>query len=388
MSSKSTNIPPYDIDEWRKKFPLLKNCIHVANCSQSPQSDYTRQAAEAYLESWNRSGMDWERWMDEVALAKAEFAKIVNADVSEIAIGTSVSEITSVLASALSFQEKRKKVVVTEAEFPTVGHVWLAQQKYGAEIDFIPVRKGEIAADEYDQHVDELTLIASICDVYYYNGFKQKLREIIPRIHAKGSLVYVDAYQGVGTHPMDVKALNVDFLASGNLKYLLGIPGIAFLYVKKELVEILHPAFTGWFGQENPFAFDIHRLDYAADARRFDNGTPPVMAAYVARAGMRMVNEVGVENIHAWTDRLSQHCIDGALKRGLEVASPMDVESKSPVTAIRVPGDSHEVENALKKKNVIASARADVVRIAPHFFTRLEDIDYVLDCFVEILKTC
>jgi selenocysteine lyase/cysteine desulfurase len=110
------------------------------------------------------------------------------------------------------------------------------------------------------------------------------------------------------------------------------------------------------------------------------------MAAYVARAGMRMVNEVGVENIHTWTNRLSQHCIDGALKRGLEVASPMDVENKSPVTAIRVPGDSHEVEDALKKKKVIASARADVVRIAPHFFTRLEDIDYVLDCFVDILK--
>ena len=385
MNSRSNNIPPYDIDEWRKKFPLLRNHIHVANCSQSPQSDYTRQAAEAYLESWNRSGMDWERWMEEVALAKAEFAKIVNADVSEIAIGTSVSEITSVLASALSFRGTRKKVVVTEAEFPTVGHVWLAHQKYGAEIDFVPVRNGEIAVDEYDQYVDERTLIVSICDVYYYNGFKQNLKKIIPQIHEKGSLVYVDAYQGVGTHPIDVKALNVDFLASGNLKYLLGIPGIAFLYVKKELVGTFHPAFTGWFGQENPFAFDIHRLDYAADARRFDNGTPPVMAAYVARAGMRMINEVGVENIHAWTNQLSRYCIDGALQRGLEVASPMDVEKKSPVTAIRVPGDSHDIENALKKK-VIASARADVVRIAPHFFTRLEDIDYVLDCFVDILK--
>ncbi len=385
MNSNTLNQPPYDIDAWRKKFPLLQKVIHVANCSQSPQSEMTRKAAEDYLESWNRDGMDWDRWMEEVALAKAGFARLIGADPSEIAVGTSVSQITSAVASSLSFRGDRNKVVLTDAEFPTVGHVWLAQQKYGADIAFIPLKEGRIDPDDYDTYVDERTLITSICDVYYYNGFKQDLKKIIPKIHTRGSLVYVDAYQGLGTHPIDVKALNVDFLASGNLKYLLGIPGIAFLYVKQELVESLQPAFTGWFGQENPFAFDVHRLDFARDARRFDNGTPPVMAAYIARAGMKTINDVCVENIQAWTDRLSRHCIDGALNRGLDVASPRDIGMKGPNTAIRVPGDSHDVEIMLRKKHVIASARADAIRIAPHFFTRLEDIDHTLDCLSGIL---
>lgn len=378
--------PPYDMDWWRKQFPILENYIHTANCSQSPQSSYTLNASKAYLESWGKMGMDWEAWMEEVYHAKAEFAKIINADPSEIAIGTSVSEITSTLASSLNFQGKRNKIVVTDAEFPTVGNIWMAHQKYGAKIQFIPTRNGIIDETEYDRYVDETTLLASICDVYYYNGFKQDLASIIPKIHAKGSLAYVDAYQGIGTHPIDVKALDIDMLGTGNLKYLCGIPGVAFLYVKKELVPYLEPAFTGWFGQENPFAFEIHKLDYASDARRFDNGTPPVMTAYIARGGMKIINEVGVSNIQYWTDILSRHCIAGAQARGLELASPTDIRYKAPTTAIRVPGDSHDVEHALKQRGIIASARADVVRIAPHFFTRIEDIDYILDAFVDILR--
>ncbi len=386
MKKNSSISPNYDLEKWREKFPILKNDVHVANCSQSPQSDFTRRAALNYLDSWNRDGMNWNRWMEEVCSAKKEFAKLIHAEPSEIAIGTSVSEITSVVASSLTFNGKKRKIVLTDAEFPTIGYVWQAQKKYGAEVQFIPVKNDEIDPSEYDKYVDDNTLITSICDVYYYNGFKQDLEKIIPLIHEKGSLVYLDAYQGIGTHPIDVKESGVDFLSTGNLKYLLGVPGIAFLYVKKEHIQNLQPVFTGWFGQENPFSFDIHKLIYANDARRFDNGTPPVMASYIARAGMKVINEIGVENIQEWTDRLSKYCIDGALKRGLKVASPLDIKKKSPTTAIKVKGDSHEIERSLKEKNVIASARSDVIRIAPHFFTKMEDIDHVLDCLAEMIK--
>jgi selenocysteine lyase/cysteine desulfurase len=385
-SSGAFQPEDYDIDAWRAQFPILKESIHLANCSQSPQCTRTRKAAEDYLDNWDHMGMDWDRWVQEVNLAKAEFAKLINADPGEIAIGTSVSEITSTIASALDFGGKRKKVVVTDAEFPTVGLVWLANEKYGARVKFIPAKNGEIDINDYHAAVDQETLITSFCDVYYYNGFKQDIGTITEMVHAKGSLAYLDAYQGIGSHPIDVKALDIDILSSGNLKYLLGIPGIAFVYVKKELIPYMQPAFTGWFGQENPFAFDIHHLDYAKDARRFDNGTPPVLTSYIARAGMQVINEIGPASIQRWTDRLSEHCLEGARRRGLEIASPQDVRKKAPTTAIRVGSDSHGVEVALKERKIVASARGDVVRFAHHFFTKPEDLDYALDSLVDILK--
>lgn len=376
----------YDIEAWRAEFPILKEAVHLANCSQSPQCDRTRAAAEAYLDSWGHMGMDWDRWVQEVNLAKAEFARIINADPEEVAVGTSVSEITSTIASALDFGGKRRKVVVTDVEFPTVGLVWLANEKYGAKVQFIPAKNGMIELDDYSRTVDKDTLITSFCDVYYYNGFKQDIAAITEMVHAQGSLAYLDAYQGIGTHPIDVKALDVDILSSGNLKYLLGIPGIAFVYVKKELIPYMRPAFTGWFGQENPFAFDIHHLDYASDARRFDNGTPPVLTSYIARAGMAIINEIGTEAIQAWTDRLSEHSLEGGRRRGFDIASPQDVRRKAPTTAFRVGSDSHAVEVALRERGIVASARGDVIRFAHHFFTKPEDLDYALDCLAEILK--
>lgn len=379
-----------EIEKWREEFPILKDVIHVANCSQSAQSKRVRGAINRYLDNWLTVGMDWESWMHEIYLAKDEFAKLINADVSEIAISTSVSEAVSSIASALDYTGKRNKVVVTDAEFPTVNYVWLAHQKYGAKVDVISVNENyEIDITDYERYIDDHTLITSITQVYYLNGFKQDIMKIAEKAHNKGSLLHVDAYQGLGTEPIDVKKMNIDFLSSGNLKYLFGIPGVAFLYVNKDLVPMLKPALTGWFGQENPFLFQSRYLDWASDARRLDTGTPPVLAGYAARAGLEIVNKVGVEKIKDRIDMLSAHALNGCLARELKCISPFDVSKKGGTTAIWVSDkmDSHEMEVELRKRNIIGSARGDVIRVAPHFYTKPEEIDFVLDQIKAILNS-
>src|SRR4051794_2363555 len=132
----TTPRPAYDIDAWRRRIPLLQSCIPMNNCSQAPQTDATRAAAERYLESWNTSGMDWDAWMNEVAFAKAEFAKLIGATSADIAVFSSVSEAASAVASALDLRGKRNGIVVSEMEFPTVVHVWLAQERRGARVSY------------------------------------------------------------------------------------------------------------------------------------------------------------------------------------------------------------------------------------------------------------
>ena len=168
--AQRTESPAYDLDGWRRQIPLLDSFIPLNNCSQAPQTHRTRAAAEAYLDSWKRDGMDWETWMEEVHHARAEFARLINASPDEVAVTTSVSAATASLASALDFTGARNKVVATEAEFPTVGHVWLAHQKYGADVDWVPVRDGVIDLDAYDGVIEERTQIVSACHGYYQNG--------------------------------------------------------------------------------------------------------------------------------------------------------------------------------------------------------------------------
>lgn len=377
--------PSYDIEAWRRRIPLLASCIPMNNCSQAPQTDVTRAAAERYLESWNATGMDWDAWMEEVALAKAEFAKLIGATADDIALFSSVSEAASAVASALQFTGGRTKLVVSEAEFPTVAHVWLAQEPRGASVAWVPVCDGMIDPAAYDAAIDDSTVLVSSCHGYYMNGFLQDVTRIAARAREAGALSFIDAYQTLGTVPIDVRKAGVDFLAAGNLKYLMAIPGIAFLYVRPEIVETLHPTVTGWFGRTNPFGFDAKSLDWSPTASRFDTGTPPVVNAYVARAGMEIINELGPVNIRAWLEILGERLIEGGRSRGLTLYGIDDMRRKTASTAFVVP-DSHRIEHEMRTRGVIPSARGSVIRLAPHFYNTLDDIDRALDTLAEVAR--
>jgi len=376
--------PPSEILEWRAQFPILKQAVHLANCSQSPQSVRVRRAIDGYLDDWAETGMNWERWMEEVHSSKEEFARLVGAGPGEVSMHGSASQAISAVASSFDYSGKRNKIVVTEADFPTVVFIWKACLRLGITLDIVPVVDGEIDPASYERCIDERTLITCIPQVYYQNGFKQDISLIAEMAHKKGSLIFVDAYQALGTEPVDVRRMDIDLLVSGNLKYLLGMPGSAYLFVKQELVPGMKPTATGWFGQESPFAFNIRDFRYAGDARRFDTGTPIIMAAYAAREGMRIINKIGVPRIKSWIDELSSYAIQEIEKRGFETTSPQDIAKKGAITSIPVPSP-HDVEAQLKKRAIIVSARGSVVRLAHHFFVTPEDIDRTLDNLEEIV---
>ena len=376
--------PAYDIDAWRSQIPILQSIIPMNNCSQAPQALSVRAAAERYLDSWRDDVMDWEPWIEEVEGARAEFAVLINADPQDVAVCSSLTHATAAVAGALRYDRARNSVVVSHAEFPTVGHVWQAHQRLGAKLRWVPVEQGQISLDRYSEVLDGSVALVSACHGYYRTGFKQDLEALVELAHGAGALLFVDAYQTLGTHPIDVQTLDVDFLASGNLKYLMGTPGIAFLYVKREVAERLEPTITGWFGQRNPYSFEVDVLDFAAGARRFDTGTPPIPNAYIARAGMEIINEVGPAAIRDWTEQLSVRLIEGARERGLERIGPDDPARKTPSTAFVCPGDSHAAEAMLRERGVIGSARGQVVRMAPHFYSTFEDVDRALDALDDV----
>jgi selenocysteine lyase/cysteine desulfurase len=378
--------PSYDLAACRAQIPLLGSCIPMNNCSQAPQSAATKAAAEEYLDSWNRTGMDWDAWMVEVGLAKAAFARLIGAEPEEIAVTGSVSEATSAVASALDFLGPRNRVVVSEAEFPTVGQIWLAQERRGAKVSWVPVTDGRIDLPAYEPLITDRTAVVSACHAYFLNGFKQDLKALGELVHAHGGLLFADAYQTAGAIPIDVKALGVDFLASGNLKFLMGIPGIAFLYVRPGLADTLRPSVTGWFGRMQPFSFDPKRLDWAPGARRFDTGTPPVLNAYIARAGMEMITGIGIEKIRAWHEVLTQRLIDGGRARRLALHGVHEASRKTVSTAFVVE-NSHGVEAAMRARGVLPAARGPVIRLAPHFYTSLDDIDTALDLLAEVTRS-
>ena len=376
--------PAYDLDSVRAQIPILGSLIPMNNCSQAPQCSVTRAAADAYLASWNEAGMDWDSWMAETDAARAEFAALINADPNDVSVATSVSQATASVATGLDYTGTRHRVVASGGEFPTVGHVWLAQERMGAEVDWVPVRDGCIELEDYEAAIDEQTAIVSACQGYYQTGFKQDIGAIAELAHAKGALLYVDAYQTLGTEPFDAPKCGADFVASGNLKFLMGIPGIAFVWVRPGLADQLKPTITGWFGRANPYSFEADRLDWGEGARRLDTGTPPIMEADVARAGMAWLREIGMDHIGAWNRALGRRAAEGAAERGLEVLGSAEAARRAPTTAIACE-DSHTVEAKMRARGIIASARGPAIRIAPHFYNTMDDVDVALDALAAVM---
>ena len=361
-----------NISNIRAEFPILKKKIILSSCSQSAISQKVIEAMDAYKNSLIEEGMSWDVWMAKVNSAKTKFSKLINCDPNEIAILSSVSDsISSILHSLdLSMQE----VCVTEMDFPCIGQAVLAQNRLqNFEITFIPAEKNIIPLEYYESHISEKTALTCVPHVSYYNGFKQDIKEIAKIAHKKGSLLLVDAYQSAGSIDIDVKDMDIDILVTGMQKYLLGVPGLSFLYVKKEISEQLSPSTIGWFGQKNPFAFNLKTLDLAESTQRFNTGTPPVVNAYIADAALTFINEIGIKTIEHHLYNLSAYTLETATQMGFNIASPLDLQNKGASTAIYVK-DANNIEKLLKDQGIIVSARKDVIRIAPHIYNKEDDI--------------
>lgn len=363
---------------YRSLFPILASHIHLASCSQGALAKPVSKAIEEYHNSLLLSGSNWNKAMSKMNETRQKFAELIGAEIDEVAILSSVSDAISTIATSLPYHQKKNKVIFTDIDFPTVGHIWFAQEPFKENISVIRSFNGIIHLEQYEKEITTDTLITCIPHVSYYNGFKQNVREIADIVHRKGSLLLVDAYQSAGHIPINVKEMGVDILTTGTRKYMLGIPGIAFLYIKKELAEQLKPRVTGWLGQEKVSSFDIYNPIFAKGALRFETGTPSFISIYGAYEAIKLLLKVGISNIETYLNELSQFSIHYGQEKGLNLIGPLSTDNRTSLISFHVKNSS-KVEQLLKDKKIIVSARKDVIRIAPHFYNIKDEIKHVID---------
>lgn len=359
-----------DKEDIRNLFYGLHNKTHLAACSRSPLLKDVKTSMDQYFDDVQELGNPWELWTQKVNEARSLFARLINASEKEIAVLYSVSSCLNAVMSALDF-DRKKSVVTTDLEFPTTNFALLGYERYGAKIVTIKNVNGSIDPEDYEQYIDESTVLTTVTHVSSLNGFTQNIGEVGKKAHEKGSLLYVDDYQSLGSNPVDVKKEEIDFLASGNLKWLLGVSGIAFLYVNERISDHLEPSDIGWFSQKDPFKFGAEKLDYAPGARRFENGTWSIPSTYASIEGMKTVirNKSYIESENRKLFRLA---LESARGKGFPVSTP---DKSSNILALSVK-EPHMVEKRLREKySIITSARGDSIRVSPHFYNTEEEIE-------------
>jgi selenocysteine lyase/cysteine desulfurase len=291
----------------------------------------------------------------------------VSAQQDDVAVTTSVSAGVSAFASAIDFSA-RPKVVVSDYEFPTIGQIWHAQARRGAEVVVVH-------PDELADAIDERTAVVSITAVCYRNGVRLPVEEIAAVARQKGALTVLDAYQAAGTYPLDVRELGVDVLAAGVLKYLLASAGLAFMWVRPGLELV--PTQTGWFADEDIFKMDHRDYSPSATARRFEAGTPPVPAIYGGIAGMELMLDIGIAETRDHVNALNERLIAGVDELGGTVVTPREAERRGALVCIR-SADAPALVRALAADGIVVSERDGNLRVSAHAYNNEDDVDTVL----------
>lgn len=326
-------------------------------------------------------GAPWGPWMNKVEQARTMFAEFIGASRDEIAVVPSASEGAYQVASTQTYSA-RDAIVTTDLEFPSIGHVWLAQVARGARTLHVPDRAGLAFAEDYAAVIDDRTKLVSVPMITYRNGSRLPVEEVIAIAKSHGAKTFVDAYQGAGVEPINVRELDCDYLVSGTLKYMLGIAGVAFLYVRGGLSDDSDPQLTGWFGRRDPFEFDPRALGFPRAARRFESGTPAIPSVYGAVAGMRMLRQLDPQAVKQHIGRLTQQLQDELTIAGAVLDSPSNPSLRGPQVAL-VDENPQELSDFLKARGIVTSPRGAIVRMSFHFYNVEEDVMAVLKALGE-----
>lgn len=371
-----------DWTELRSRFPVLERRTYLNSCSYGALATSVREAFMHYLDTRDTKGCDWDWWVMQNESVRGAMAEFLGVSADEIAITTSASAGINSLASALRFDGRRSKVVISDFEFPTDGQIWYAQEPRGAHVVRVTAEDGYIPAERFAEAVDEQTLIVAVTHLCFRNGAKLDV-EAIARIAKKnGAMILVDGYQTLGSLAFDARAAGVDFVVGGNLKYLLGTAGIGFMYARAPLIRSLVPTVTGWFAQEDIGAMDHTRNRPSPTARRFETGTPPVPATYAAEAGVRILQEVGMANVEARIGRLTKQIIARAQEAGYRLATPLAPERRGAMVNI-VCEDADAMVARLDEADIVASCRDGALRLSPHFYNDDDDIARLFELLAE-----
>lgn len=361
-------------EKYRSEFPIFQSTVYLNSCSLGPLSTRSREALTQFADLWDRWGASawYEHWLETASDVRRAFAKLVGAEEPETALAPSISGALAAIVSAIDFGA-RPRVVTTELDFPTLVYQFLARQQSGVETVVLKSPDGVgVPLEAFAEAVDDRTAVVATSHVYYTTGAIQDVAALAGIAHDRGALCLIDAYQSTGQIPVNARALDVDILLTGALKWLLGGQGLAYTFVKRELIDRLTPTAVSWFGVEDQFAFETQTLRLRRDARRFEMGTPAVPTLYTARAGLALIEEVGVERIRQRVHSLTEDLLERVSAAGLTVRAAADPKSRSGIVMVEHP-DPADVVRRLMAGNVICDYRPGAVRLSPNFYNTTDD---------------
>ncbi|MEM6504244.1 MAG: aminotransferase class V-fold PLP-dependent enzyme [Planctomycetota bacterium] len=377
------SLPPLSTINLADEFPVLGEVNYLNHAGCSPMCTRVADVVRECTELATTGRLADNRWYHDVLAAKPLLADLVNArGQHEIAFVPNTVIGLSMLSGGLDWV-RGDRVVISDVEYPANRYPWTDLRRRGVEV--VEAKQGpdyRIDIDDVIGLINDRTRVVALSHVQFGTGFRIDLRPIADEVHAAGGLLCVDAIQSLGVRPMDVQAMGIDFLAAGAHKWLLGSEGAGFIWCDEDLCQQLHPPIAGVLGRVNALDYGNYDERWLPDARRFETGTMNVLALRAMRASVGLLLEVGIDTVWSRIDVLCQHLRSRLAEKGYTVVSPPGPNERSGIVAIDWPERTEEHDHVVRdlaKQKIIITNRMGHLRITPHFYNTIEQLDEAVD---------
>jgi cysteine desulfurase/selenocysteine lyase len=362
--------------QYRDQFPVTQRLIYLNHAAVAPLSKPCAEAMQGLAgDALEYGSLHYDQWLDTYEGVRVAAARLMGAERTEIALVKNTSEGIATVAMGLDWRPG-DRIVAFREEFPANFYPWVRLEAKRAEVVWLSVTD---SLDTIDRACQGARLL-SISFVQYLSGFRADLNAIGEICHRRGCFFLVDAIQGLGAFPLDVRAAHIDALAADGHKWMLGPEGCGILYVRKERQDSVFPVEFGWTNVAGYNDYASRDMALRPDAGRYECGTLNTIGCYGLRASLEFLLEVRVDRIAPVVRDLAGQLADGAVRKGYQLLGDRTPENGSGIIAIHKPGvDSRMLVRDLKERGIMAAPRQGWVRMSPHFYISPEEIEQVVE---------
>lgn len=378
MNMRHQTFAGKDIHWWREnQFDVTKHCLYLDHAAMSPLPKQVKNSITEFHRTRETLGSRFDEWWENTEKVRGQVARLIGTSADHIAFVQNTSGGINVAAQGLPLKPG-DNVIISDLEFPSNVYPWMNLRSKGIEVRWIHNSDGTIQLAELEKLIDQHTKVISLSLVEAGNGYKNDISSIGKLCRDHGIYFVVDAIQGLGVHPVDVKEMGIDILVSGFFKWLFGPDGLAFIFCSDKVLHTLEPPFVGWAGMEDKFSYSDYEFRLHPSARQIETGNLNFSAIQGAETALKLIFEISVPAIHEQNMVLSQHLREN-LKEipRVRCLSDFPVENQSQIVLIGCDY-SEQVFQRLKAKNIYVNHR-NGLRVSPHFYNTIQDMDRFLN---------
>lgn len=364
----------------RDQFHLPGKHYFLSHSIGAQPKTYDETIARGYLEPWRTAGAKtWDPWFEALDTFRSGLGPLIGADANDICPQTNVSSGLAKILFALPDRPARRKIVLTEDDFPTVGFTLAQARRLGYELVFLPGGARLADPDAWTPAFQDDVQLVLVTQVFSNTGVLAPCAEIARRAKEAGVFSVFDIAQAAGAVPVKLNEWGADFALGTSQKYLCGGAGASYLWASREAAARAEPMDVGWFSHQNPFEFDIHHFEYAEGAARFTGGTPSFGPYAGAAAAHAIFNGLGVDTIYAHNQKLLSTLISALPEDAFFSTRQQGARGSAAIIKVR---DYDAAAADLREAGVIHDARKGGVRVSVHLYNDENDVA----ALVEVLE--